>query len=782
MTTASENLCIPIIPLKNTTLFPQLFLPIVVNRPLSIKAIEEALASEDKIIGVFVQKDASIEKPGINDLYNTGTLAVIKKMLHLNKLVHIMVQGIERIELIDVAKKENYYNVHKLPQPSDTNAEIEAIHRAILDLAAKMAKLVQPEIQVDVNYIISEINKPLDQAYLISTLLSLSVEKEIKILQANTQIEVFHLVHDYLMHEIQVLQLRNRITNQAKSEMSKQQQEYLLRQQLQAIQKELGENTPEQEDIVELKKRQTENKLPEIVTKELEKEINRLGRLTSASPEYQIIRSYVDFLLDLPWYKNTEDNTDLDRAEKILNRDHYGLIDVKQRIIEHLAVMNLNPQAKSPILCFVGPPGVGKTSVGQSIAHSLGRKFERISLGGLHDEAELRGHRRTYIGAMPGRILRAIRRTGVNNPLLMLDEVDKLGSDFRGDPAAALMEVLDPEQNKEFHDNYLDLPFDLTNVFFIATANTLDSIPSPLLDRMEILRLPGYCEEEKKKIAQLYLIKRQLNEAGITQDQLSIPEKTLSYIIQRYTREAGVRELERQIGRIARKVATQIARNEKQISSVLPENLSELLGTKYFYTDQLRKILPPGVAAGLAWTEMGGQLLYVEAVILPGKKDLTLTGQLGEVMQESAVTAQSYIWSHADTLGIDTKLIQTSGVHIHIPEGAVPKDGPSAGVTLLTALTSLYSQQQVRNDIAMTGEITLSGLVLPVGGIKEKILAAHRVGIRTIIIPKANKKDLSDLPEHVEKDICFILVERVEDVLKSAIPELLNDATVRAVS
>ena len=482
-------------------------------------------------------------------------------------------------------------------------------------------------------------------------------------------------------------------------------------------------------------------------------------------------------------YNTTEDNIDLDKAQEVLDEDHYGLKDVKQRIIEHLAVMKLNPQAKSPILCFVGPPGVGKTSVGQSIAHSLGRKFERISLGGLHDEAELRGHRRTYIGAMPGRILRAIRRTGVNNPLLMLDEVDKLGSDFRGDPAAALMEVLDPEQNKEFHDNYLDLPFDLTNVFFIATANTLDSIPSPLLDRMEILRLPGYCEEEKKKIAQLYLIKRQLNEAGITQDQLSIPEKTLSYIIQRYTREAGVRELERQIGRIARKVATQIARKEKQMSNVvLPEHLSKLLGTKYFYTDQLRKILPPGVAAGLAWTEMGGQLLYVEAVILPGKKDLTLTGQLGEVMQESAVTAQSYIWSHADTLGIDTKLIQTSGVHIHIPEGAVPKDGPSAGVTLLTALTSLYSQQQVRSDIAMTGEITLSGLVLPVGGIKEKILAAHRVGIRTIIIPKANKKDLSDLPEHVEKDICFILVERVEEVLKSAIPELLNDATVRAVS
>jgi len=782
MTTDSEKLCIPVIPIKNSTIYPQLFMPIVVSRSSSIKAIEAALASEDKIIGVFVQKDTAVEKPEFSDLYKTGTLAVIKKMAHLNQLVHLIVQGIDRIELIDVAEKENYYNVRRLPEPADTSTEIEALHRAILDLAAKMAKLVQPEIQVDINYIISEVTKPLYQAYLISTLISLSTDKEIKILQANTQAEVFQLVHDYLTHEIQVLQLRKRIANRTQSEMNKQQQEYMLRQQLQAIQQELGENTPEQADVLELKKRQEETKLPEMVAKELKKEVARLGRLTSASPEYQLIRSYVDFILDLPWYNTTEDNIDLDKAQEVLDEDHYGLKDVKQRIIEHLAVMKLNPQAKSPILCFVGPPGAGKTSVGQSIARALGRKFERISLGGLHDEAELRGHRRTYIGAMPGRILRSIRRTGVNNPLLMLDEIDKLGSDFRGDPAAALMEVLDPEQNKEFHDNYLDLPFDLTNVFFITTANTLDSIPSPLLDRMEILRLPGYSEEEKKKIAQVYLIKRQLKEAGLTEKQLSIPEDALGYIVRRYTREAGVRELERQIGRIARKVATQIARNEKQVVKVVPEQLSELLGKEHFYANQLRKTLPPGVAAGLAWTEAGGQLLYVEAVILPGKKDLILTGQLGEVMQESAKTAQSYIWSHADTLGIDKKLIQTSGVHIHIPEGAVPKDGPSAGVTLITALTSLYCQQQVRNDIAMTGEITLSGLVLPVGGIKEKILAAHRVGIQTIIIPKENKKDLEDLPEHVENDICFILVERIEEVLKNAIPKLSSDATVRAVS
>jgi len=782
MTIASEKLCIPIIPIKNATLFPQLFLPMVVNRPLSITAIEESLASEDKIIGIFVQKDASIKKPGNEDLYSIGTLAVIKKMVHLKKFVHIMVQGIERIELIDSANKKNYFNVKKLSVLSDTNAEIEALHRANLKLATKMAKLIQAETEVDINYIISEINKPLDQAYLIATLLSLPVEKEIKILQANTQIEVFNLVHNNLMHEIQVLQLRNRITDRAQSEMSKQQQDYVLRQQLQAIQQELGENTAEQEDIVELKKRQKEIKLPVIAENELEKEISRLARLTSASAEYQLIRNYVDFILALPWNSNTVENTDIDRARKILNDDHYGLTEVKQRIIEHLAVKNLNPKAKSPILCFVGPPGVGKTSVGQSIAHSLGRKFERISLGGLHDEAELRGHRRTYIGAMPGRILRAIRRAGVNNPVLMLDEVDKLGSDFRGDPAAALMEVLDPEQNSEFHDNYLDLPFDLSNVFFIATANTLNSIPSPLLDRMEILRLPGYSEEEKKIIAQSYLIKRQLDETGISEKQLNIPGKTLSYIIQRYTREAGVRELERQIGRIARKVATKIANKENYISNVLPEHLTDLLGTKFHYTDQLRKFLPPGVAAGLAWTEAGGQLLYVEAVILSGKKDLILTGQLGEIMQESAVMAQSYIWSHAETLGIDKQLIQKSGIHIHIPEGAVPKDGPSAGVTLITALTSLYSQLQVRNDIAMTGEITLSGLVLPVGGVKEKILAAHRVGIRTLIIPKQNEKDLSDLPEHVEKEILFILVESVEEVLRNAIPNLSSETIVRAVS
>ncbi|MFV2056289.1 MAG: endopeptidase La, partial [Thiohalomonadales bacterium] len=681
MTTVSEKLCVPVIPIKNTTLFPHLFLPIVVSRPSSKNAIESAVASEDKIIGIFVQKDAAIAKPGKSDLYQTGTLAVIKKMAQLNDLVHIAVQGIERIKLINTADKKNYYNVYRLPEPVDTNAEIEALHRANLDLVAKMANLVQPEVQVDINYIISAVNKPLNQAYLISSLLSLSIEKETRILQANTQIEVFQLVHDHLMHEIQVLQLKNRIANRTQSEMTKQQQDYMLRQQLQAIQEELGDNTPEQADIVELKKRQEKTKLPEQVSKELKKELARLAHLTSMSSEYQLIRNYVDFVLELPWYAATDDNLDLNQAQRILDADHYGLNDVKQRIIEHLAVMKLNPQAKSPILCFVGPPGVGKTSVGQSIARALGRKFERISLGGLHDEAELRGHRRTYIGAMPGRILRAIRRTGVNNPVLMLDEIDKLGADFRGDPAAALMEVLDPEQNKEFHDNFLDIPFDLANVFFITTANTLDSIPSPLLDRMEILRLPGYSEEEKKKIAQVYLIERQLKENGLTAKQLSISEEVIAYVVRQYTREAGVRELERQIGRIARKVATQIARKQKRIVNVLPEQLNELLGTEHYYTDQLRKTLPPGVAAGLAWTEAGGQLLYVEAVILPGKKDLTLTGQLGEIMQESAITAQSYIWSHADTLGIDKKLIRTTGAHIHIPEGAVPKDGPSAGVT-----------------------------------------------------------------------------------------------------
>lgn len=765
---------VPTLPIKNSVLFPYLVMPLAVGRPRSVAAVDAALASEDKLLAVFAQKDASIEEPTLEDLYRIGTLGIIKKVGRAEDMLQLVVQGVQRIEILGVVQERPFLNltVRLLPEPQDSGTEIEALQRAVLDLAGKLLELVQPQTQAGISHIISEVANPLHQVYLLGSVLSLDIEKEQALLSASSRYEALQLAYDYLSHEVQVLELRNQIASQAQSELSRQQREHLLRQQLRAIQGELGEQSPEQAEVEELRKRMEEADLPEVVRKEVEKELGRLARMSSAMPDYQITRTYVELALELPWTKTTEDMLDLDHARAVLDEDHFDLEEVKARIIEHLAVMKLNPKAKAPILCFVGPPGVGKTSLGQSIAKALGRRFERMSLGGLHDEAELRGHRRTYIGAMPGRIIRAIRRAGVKNPLLMLDEVDKLGRDFRGDPAAALMEILDPAQNSTFHDNYLDLPFDLSQVFFITTANTLDSIPRPLLDRMEILRLAGYSDEEKRAIARRYLVSRQIAEAGLTSEQLSIPDETLSYIIRRYTREAGVRELERVLGRIARKVATRVARGDNRPLTVTPNDLVEWLGPERFFSEQARKNLLPGVAAGLAWTEAGGDVLYVEAVLLPEGKKLVLTGQLGTVMQESAKAAQSYIWSKAEDLGVSKEVIRQSGVHIHVPAGAIPKDGPSAGVTLVTALASLYTYRPVRNDTAMTGEITLSGLVLPVGGVKEKVLAAHRAGIRRVILPKENEKDLKELPEHVQEEMEFVLAESIEDVLIAAIPEL----------
>ncbi|KFI22871.1 endopeptidase La [Nitrosococcus oceani] len=769
-----ENNAYPTLPLKNTVLFPHLVLPLSVGRARSIAAVEAALSSEDKLIAVFPQKDSRTDEPTADDLFRFGTVGIIKKMVRSEDTVQILVQGIERVEQLEMVQKQPYLSlkIATLSEPSDTGTEIEALHRTVIELAGKMIELVQPQIQVGIHHIISDVEKPLHQIYLLTSILSLDFDKEKELLAAATQVEALQLMHRYLNHEVQVLEVRQKITSTAQTEIDKKQREYVLRQQLEAIQEELGETNPEQAEIKELRQRMEETELPELVRKEVEKEITRLERMPSAAPDYQLTRGYVELALELPWNKTTEDRLDLKRAREILDEDHFDLEDVKERIIEHLAVMKLNPEAKSPILCFVGPPGVGKTSVGQSMARALGRKFERMSLGGLHDESELRGHRRTYIGAMPGRIIRAIRRTGYQNPLLMLDEIDKLGRDFRGDPAAALLEILDPAQNAEFHDNYLDLPFDLSKIFFVTTANTLDTIPRPLLDRMEILRLPGYSDEEKQHIARRYLIGRQIREAGLSEIQLSIPDETLSYLIRRYTREAGVRELERMLGRIARKVATQVATGQTQPVTVTPQDLVELLGPERFFAEEMRQQLAPGVAAGLAWTEAGGDVLYVEAVLLPEGKGMTLTGQLGSIMQESAKAAQSYLWSRAEELKIDQKTIRESGVHIHVPAGAIPKDGPSAGVTMASALTSAYAHRPVRSDTAMTGEITLSGLVLPVGGIKEKVLAAHRAGIRRIILPKENEKDLREIPEHVRQSIQFILAGRIEEVLAEAIPDL----------
>ncbi|MBO0723725.1 MAG: endopeptidase La, partial [Blastocatellia bacterium] len=544
------------------------------------------------------------------------------------------------------------------------------------------------------------------------------------------------------------------------------------RRQMKAIQEELGEKSPEQAEIELLREQLAEAELPDDVRKEAEREFSRLEKLPAIAPEYQVIRTYLEQILELPWRKSTKDEIDIAAARRVLDEDHFDLKEVKERILEHLGVLKLNPDAKAPILCFVGPPGVGKTSLGQSIARAIGRKFERLSLGGLQDEAELRGHRRTYIGAMPGRIIQAIRRAGVNNPVLMLDEVDKLGFNFRGDPAAALLEVLDPAQNKTFRDNYLDLPFDLSKVFFITTANTIYRILQPLLDRMEVLRLQGYSEEEKVEIARRYLITRQKTEAGLKEGQFVITDDALQRVISRYTREAGVRQLERMIGRLARKVAMQFAENRTEPVMVRTEDLQEMLGPERFVLEEARKQLPPGVATGMAWTEAGGEVLYVEATLLPGGRGLTVTGQLGDVMKESASTAYSYLWAHSHALGIEQSLFRKTGVHIHMPAGAIPKDGPSAGVTMTTALASIYLQLPARNDTAMTGEVTLAGLVLPIGGVVEKVLAARRVGIRRVILPKGNEKDLGEIPDNIRSEMEFIFAEKIEEVLAAAIPQL----------
>jgi len=779
MSERDEVRVLPVLAIKNTVLYPYLLMPLAVGRPMSQAAVEAAVDSEDKALMVVAQRDPAVEEPALADVYRIGTEAVIKRLERADGGIQLVVQGIRRLEILEMEQEKPFLRarVRALPEPNDTGMEVEALDRAILALADRIQQLAQQQAPVPVSQVISQVADPLHRVYMLASMMSLDLEKEQALLEASTRLEALRKMHDYLTHESQVLELRQKITNQAASEMSREQREYLLRRQLKAIQEELGETDPEQAEIQELRQRLEKAELPDEVRKEVARELSRLERLPTAAPDYQITRSYLEFVLELPWNTLTEDNRDLKHAREVLDADHYNLKDVKDRIIEHLAVLKLNPEAKAPILCFVGPPGVGKTSLGQSIARALGRKFERMSLGGLHDEAELRGHRRTYIGAMPGRILQAIRRAGARNPVLMLDEVDKLGHDFRGDPAAALLEILDPAQNFDFRDNYLNLPFDLSSVFFITTANTLDAIPRPLLDRMEVLRLAGYTEEEKLHIAERYLVPRRLKEAGLTAEQLSLPEETLRHIISRYTREAGVRQLERAIGQVARKVAVRFAEGHGQPVVVRPDDLGEMLGPPPFFPERARRKLGPGVATGLAWTETGGEVLYVEAVLLPEGKDLMLTGHLGDVMKESAQAARSYIWSQAAELGISQATLHSNGVHIHVPAGAIPKDGPSAGVAMAVALASLYTGIPVRSDTAMTGEITLSGLVLPVGGIKEKVLAARRAGIRRVILPRENEKDLSELPEEVRRAMTFRLVERVEEALREAIPDLSQRLT-----
>jgi ATP-dependent Lon protease len=763
---------LPVLPLKNTVLFPSLFLPLAVGRPNSVAAVDAALAGEEKTIVLVAQRTDADDPPIPEGVFTIGTRAVIKRLNRGPEVVELLVQGLERVRLTAFDQIEPYLRarVEVLPLPEDEGPELEALQRAVMDLAVKAIELAQPQQgAANVQQMLAATPDPLRLAYLLASMLGLDVAKEQALLEAPTRHEGLRLIHDYLAHEVQVLELRRRIADQAQTEMSKEQRQYILRQQMRAIQDELGEKNPEKAELEDLRQKLDEADLPPEVRKEADRELARLERISPQSPDHQVTRTYLELISELPWRKATPDVLDLSHARQVLDEDHYDLVDVKERILEHLAVLKLNPKAKAPILCFVGPPGVGKTSLGQSIARALGRTFERFSLGGLHDEAELRGHRRTYIGAMPGRIIQAVRRAAVNNPLIMLDEVDKVGRDFRGDPTSALLEILDPAQNHAFRDNYLDLPFDLSKVFFIATANDLGTVQRPLLDRMEIIRLSGYSEEEKVHIARRYLIPRQLAEAGLAPQQVVIPDDALLRVISRYTREAGCRNLERAIGRLTRKVALKFAQGEVQSVTIEADRLADLLGPEPFLPEEGRKDLPPGVATGMAWTEAGGEVLYVEASLLPHSHELRITGQLGEVMQESARAAQTYVLAHAAALGIDPAKVKDNGLHIHVPAGAVPKDGPSAGVALITALASLYTDRPARSDTAMTGEITLSGLVLPIGGVKEKVLGARRAGIKRVILPKANAKDLRELPEEVRRETEVILAERIGDVLAAAL-------------
>lgn len=763
---------LPVLPVKNVVVFPYVIIPYVTDLSRSIAAIDYALNREDKALAIFSQRDPQNNNPGLQDLYSIGTSGIVRLYARSTSVVQVFLQGVERVEIAELLSKNTFFmaRVRSIPILREQSIEIEAMQREILELTKKYFALAHKNIDVDIPQMVPS-GEDFDQIiYPLIQMLGLSMERSQALLEASSNTVVMQLLEEYLNHEIQILEVRKNIADKAQSKISKNQRDYILHEQLKAIQKELGESNPTEIEFAQLQKKFEAVRLPDIIRDEVKKELHLLQQISTMSPEYQVARSHMDLILDLPWDTVTEDNLDLHNARTVLDEDHYGLKDIKERIIEQLAVMKLNPGAKSPILCFVGPPGVGKTSLGQSIARSLGRKFERFSLGGMSDEAELRGHRRTYIGAMPGRIIQALRRTGVRNPLVMLDEIDKLGRDFRGDPAAALMEILDPAQNCTFRDNYLDLPFDLSRVFFIVTANTVDTIPKPLLDRMETLHISGYGEEEKKEIAIQYLIPRQRSEAGLTAEQFFIPNDTLIKIIHCYTREAGVRELERMIGKLARKVAIRFAEQINDPVTIDGKDLAVMLGPERFFIEKLRQDLPPGVATGLAWTESGGDVLYVEAINLPREKSITLTGHLGEVMKESAMTATSYLHSHSRQFHLE---IPPGAAHIHVPAGATPKDGPSAGLTMIAALASLFSGLQTRRDTAMTGEITLSGLVLPVGGIKEKVLAARRSNIYRIVLPTENQKDLQGLPDYVMTAMEFVFVNNIQEALAAVIPGLV---------
>ncbi len=778
---AEREHVLPILAIRNSVLFPHLTISVSIDRSESVAAVEAAIETEDKLLAVFAQHDAEARDPSLEHLYRVGTDAVIREVRRNERGLQLLLYGLERVRLGELDPDRPYLaaTVERLPTIAGDATETDALQRQLLDLATRIQHSVQAMPEADMEEIVAHLEGPMHLVYLLASMVHLTLEKAQILLQLDSRIEAMRMLARYLSHELQVLELQQQVATRARTEIDREQREYLLRRQLQTILEELGEAEGGATEAADLRRRVDEAELPEPARAECERTLRRLLSLPPAAPDFHVTRTYLETVLELPWNRTTEDNLDLGHARAVLDEDHFALEEIKERILEHLAVLKLNPEAKAPILCFVGPPGVGKTSLGASVARALGREIERLGLGGLHDEGELRGHRRTYVGAMPGRVLQAIQRAGVSNPLLLLDEVDKVGQQFRGDPTAALLEILDPAQNHTFRDNYLGLPFDLSRVFFITTANTLDTLPRPLLDRMEVLRLSGYSGEEKLEIARGHLLPQRRREAGLDEEQLTVPEATLSAIIRRYTREAGVRELDRTLASLTRKIALRCAEGRCDAYTVEPQDLAELLGPERYPTDEIRDELPVGVTAALAWTEAGGEVLYVEAVLLPGEGErLTLTGHLGEVMKESARTARSLILSRGTALDL---IADPGRPHIHVPAGAIPKDGPSAGVAMATVLASLYSDLPARSDIAMSGEITLSGLVLPVGGIREKVLAARRAGLRRVILPTGNEKDIRKLSAAVREDLEIVFVETVLEVLREAIPgidELLTAAAL----
>ena len=766
---------LPILPLRDTVLFPNSFMPLAVARESSVRLIDDAI-SGGKVIGVFTQRDATVEEPQQNDLFRVGTASQIHKMFKLpDGSLRLIVQGLERLTLDEVTATRPYLRAraHSVPETlyETDRLEIDALLRNIKTNFQRVVSL-SPLLSDDLQALAANIADPGRLADFIAsslTTLDTPVKQEVlETLDVRTRMDALNRI---LIKELEVLELGSKIQSQVQSEVGKNQREYFLREQMKAIQKELGEGDDQTKEIEELQQKIEAAGMPEAVKKEAQRELERLAKMPVAAAEYTVSRTYLDWLVMLPWQKRTDDVIDLRRTKDVLDADHTGLEKAKDRILEYLAVRKLNPEVKGPILCFVGPPGVGKTSLARSIAQSLSRKFVRVSLGGMRDEAEIRGHRRTYIGALPGQIIQGLRRAESKNPVFILDEIDKLGADFRGDPASALLEVLDPEQNSTFRDHYLDVPFDLSDVLFITTANVLDPVPAALRDRMEVLEIPGYTEEEKLAIAREHLVAKQVQNHGLTPDQLVITDQAISAIVRGYTREAGVRNLEREIAAVCRKAARRRAEGNLEPLAVTADVVTELLGAPRFLDEEIHeRTKEPGVAIGLAWTPAGGDVLFIEASRMPGTGSLTLTGQLGEVMKESARAALSWFRAHAPAYGADPDFFKNAEIHLHVPSGAIPKDGPSAGVTIATALASEVTRRPVRGDIAMTGEITLSGRVLPVGGIKEKVLAARRAGIREIILPRQNEKNVNeDLTAELRKELTIHLVQSVDEVLLLAL-------------